>query len=102
MPLKPTRKERTFPSDAEHSEPLLGSASNVHNQTIFSAEDDDDDPAEGNMLTGRSDHTVRFREEPVIIAPPLRSTFASREAGVYVSSPFCRPLRNHEFNVFSV
>ncbi|KAG5342998.1 Vacuolar amino acid transporter 2 [Termitomyces sp. T112] len=79
MPSKPAKKERTFSLDAEHSEPLLGSASNVQNQTIFSAEDDDDS-VERNMLTERSDHTVRFQEEPVIIAPPLRSTFASREA----------------------
>ncbi|KAG6880323.1 hypothetical protein C0992_011072 [Termitomyces sp. T32_za158] len=80
MPLKPARKDRTLSADAEHSQPLLGSASHTHNQTIFSVDNDDDDFAQESMLLTRSDHTVRFQEEPVIIAPPLRSTFASREA----------------------
>lgn len=86
MPLKPARKERTLREHAEHSQPLLGSTSHLHHQTIFSVDSDDDDSVKENMPLARSDHTVRFQEEPVIISPPLRSTYSSREAGVYVSS----------------
>ncbi|KAG6811900.1 hypothetical protein H0H92_005358 [Tricholoma furcatifolium] len=75
MPQSSARKNRDAPLDAESSEPLL-----TQNQTIFSIEDDGDDHEEESMLTAKSTHSVRFREEPQVIGPPLRSTIASREA----------------------
>ncbi|KAG6844567.1 hypothetical protein H0H87_005909 [Tephrocybe sp. NHM501043] len=80
MPFKPTSRDRNTSDEAESSQPLLGNAGNIHNQTIFSIDDDDDDQGEGTILTAKTDHAVRFREEPQIIGPPLRSTLASREA----------------------
>jgi sodium-coupled neutral amino acid transporter 11 len=86
-----TRKIRGRPTDAEHAQPLLGSQDVDH--TIFSVEDSEDESNEATALdsakTDRTDHSVRFQEEVHVIGPPLRSTLASRETGVYVSSSLC-------------
>ncbi|KAG6866353.1 hypothetical protein C0991_005274 [Blastosporella zonata] len=79
MPSKFAKKDRNASDEAEYSKPLLGSTAN-QNQTIFSVEDDNEDQDEGPILNSRTDHSVRFTEEPHIIGPPLRSTLASREA----------------------
>lgn len=84
-----TRRDRnTAASAVEYTQPLLGSRESLNppaEHTIFSADDSDDD-AEGTALDpAKPDHNVRFREEVQVIGPPLRSTLASREAGVYVS-----------------
>ena len=54
--------------------------------TLFSIEDDDDDVPETSALEdshprSKPDHSVRFQDQVQVIAPPLRSTIESREAG---------------------
>ncbi|KAF8070129.1 amino acid transporter [Lyophyllum atratum] len=86
MFAKSTKRDRNAPTEAEYSEPLLGSRDETpgDSRTIFAVEDDDDeDGVEGTALhTARTDHSVRFHEEVQVrvIGPPLRSTLASREA----------------------
>jgi hypothetical protein len=78
----------------EHSEPLLGRSSDEHirpgSNTLFSADDDDGSDDDETPLGGhsRSEHHVRFQEEPprMMATMPLRSTLASREAGSLRSS----------------
>ena len=60
-----------------HREPLLGGE---EEDTVFAITDDDDDE-EDSALTPKQPHTVRFQDTVQVIAPPLRSTYASREAG---------------------
>lgn len=96
MFAKSTRRDRNPPAEVEYTEPLLGSTDDLpNNRTIFSVdEDDDDDDVEGTALnTSKSDHSVHFREEVQVIGQPLRSTLASREAGVYVSHSPCSCAR---------
>lgn len=85
-------------NDREFVEPLLGNHSQEHVETVFAVDDDSDDNdtasfevsgvAKNDMADGRGGHSVRFEDTVQIIAPPLRSTYASRETGVYVSSQF--------------
>ena len=89
--VESTRRNEDDSTMAEHSQPLLGSRRERRGDeghTIFSIQDSDDE-LEGTALdsakTDRTDHSVRFREEVQVIGPPLRSTLASREAGMYVS-----------------
>ena len=68
--------------DEEYHQPLLGSHEN--GETIFAVEDDSDDEGVGvvNRPTpANKSRSVRFEEEPRVIAPSLRSTTSSREAG---------------------
>ena len=78
-------------TDDEHdSQPLLVSSN--HNQTatstIFAVDDDEDDVDDAPLHSSRSTHSVRFTEQVQVIGPPLRSTLASREAGVCVPVTF--------------
>ena len=65
-----------------------------NDSVLFAVEDESDDDNEEDLLgdedvnkhshTGeeaRPNHTVRFQEDVQVIAPPLRSTFQSRETG---------------------
>lgn len=88
-----TRRDRNGATDTEHAQPLLGSRDDITNdRTIFSVQDSDDETeptALDAAKTDRIDHGVRFQEEVQVIGLPLRSTLASREAGVYVRhSPY--------------
>jgi sodium-coupled neutral amino acid transporter 11 len=61
--------------------------------TLFSIEEDDDDVPETSALEdphprSKPDHSVRFQDQVQVIAPSLRSTIESREAGA--SSTFVR------------
>ena len=51
--------------------------------TLFAVEDEDNTSVlEDSHTRGKADHTVRFQDQVQVIAPPLRSTLESREAGV--------------------
>ncbi|SRR6266404_2674736 len=66
--------------------------------TLFAVQDDSDDVSETSALEegshprGKADHSVRFQDEVQVIAPPLRSTFQSREAGVSTAFVFMSVL----------
>lgn len=87
--------------DREYREPLLGAGSD-RDDVVFNADDDDDDDddevplaqkyssntgqAQGNNGTANANgHSVRFEESVQVIAPSLRSTMSSREAGMFMS-----------------
>jgi sodium-coupled neutral amino acid transporter 11 len=81
------------------SSPASSSADNV----LFSVADDDNDeretsalaPADDTLRRGaKADQTVRFQEHVQVIAPPLRSTLESREAGASVLPPRDPRLRS--------
>lgn len=92
-------------NDHESAEPLLGSHSPDRVETVFAVDDDEDDyghdtssfeangVAKNDTGDARGGHTVRFEDTVQIIAPPLRSTYASRETGMYVS----RSVRCHMY-----
>ncbi|KAI0675096.1 amino acid transporter [Trametes maxima] len=76
--------------EAGASQPLLQDTDAdlaPHDDVLFSVDDGDDDDDDDKPListNGRADHSkpghsVRFQEEVQVIAPPLRSTFQSRE-----------------------
>jgi solute carrier family 38 (sodium-coupled neutral amino acid transporter), member 11 len=71
----------------EASEPLLNESNEDH--VVFSADDDDElDDEDLPLALSKDDRQeqqghVRFREEVQVIAPPMRSTTASREAGAH-------------------
>jgi solute carrier family 38 (sodium-coupled neutral amino acid transporter), member 11 len=80
----------------EDSRPLLVSSHEDLSTTLTSAStenvlfsvDGDEDEHETSALEdthrrSKADHTVRFEEQVQVIAPPLRSTTESREAGMY-------------------
>lgn len=92
------RSKRTHEDDPEGfaRQPLLNnSEEDLHHpagssNVLFTAGDDDDgddDYVEASALDAqdspppKTGHSVRFREEVQVIAPPLRSTTDSREAG---------------------
>jgi len=82
-----TRRDRSGATDAEHAQPLLGLRHD--DRTILPVEVADHDIEATALDSSRTDLSVRFQEEVQVIGPPLRSTLASREVGVYVScSPF--------------
>ncbi|KAF9475551.1 amino acid transporter [Pholiota conissans] len=69
------------PDSEEHRQPLLAGE---EPHTLFEAGDDSDDDLEGTSAlvtpkTARGTHSVTFKEEVQLIAPPLRSTTTSRE-----------------------
>ena len=79
----------------EDSRPLLVSSHEDLSSTLksastedvlFSIEGDDDEhetsALEDTHRRSKADHTVRFKEHVQVIAPPLRSTTESREAGM--------------------
>lgn len=66
--------------------------------TLFSIEDDDDDVPETSALgdshpRSKPDHSVRFQDQVQVIAPPLRSTIESREAGASFTFVFVWSLK---------
>src|SRR5882762_9074021 len=72
--------------NAEHDN-LPGQSNDA---VLFSINDDDDDGdghVESSALTsypeGKGEHAVRFQEDVQVIGPPLRSTYESRETGVF-------------------
>ena len=78
----------------EDSRPLLVSSredlslrSTSTENVLFAIEGDEDEPEtsalEDTHRRGKADQTVRFQEHVQVIAPPLRSTMESREAGMY-------------------
>lgn len=80
----------------EDSRPLLVNSREDLSTTLTSAStgnvlfsvDGDEDEHETSALEGtprrsKADQTVRFEEQVQVIAPPLRSTTESREAGMY-------------------
>ena len=78
------RGSRNDREPGEASQPLLES----HEQDPILCSVDDDYEEEGTALVdppSRRDHTVRFREDVQVrvFAPPLRSTYDSREAGMF-------------------
>src|ERR1700732_3704467 len=81
-----SRKDRNGASDGESRQPLLGgSHSQVHEDNVIFAIDDEDETSnvhhseDGSPQPERPDHTVRFQEEVQVIGPPLKSTIQSRE-----------------------
>ncbi|KAJ3570373.1 hypothetical protein NP233_g4458 [Leucocoprinus birnbaumii] len=79
-------RQNVASSDNDFAQPLLRSRSHSPEspgQTVFAVDDDDYDTASSvNKSTEnlRSGHTVRFEDTVQVIAPPLRSTYSSREA----------------------
>ena len=71
-------------SSREDLSTTLTSASSEN--VLFSVEGDDDEhetsALEDTHRRGKADQTVRFEEEVQVIAPPMRSTAESREAGM--------------------
>lgn len=69
-------------------QPLLQSSHEHEDSenTLFAIEDDDDVPEttalqDPHPPRSKTDHSVRFQDQVQVIAPPLRSTSESREAG---------------------
>jgi sodium-coupled neutral amino acid transporter 11 len=78
----------------EDSRPLLVSSredlslTSPSTDNVLFAIDGDEDEQETSALEdthprSKADQTVRFQEHVQVIAPPLRSTLESREAGTY-------------------
>lgn len=69
-------------------QPLLqDSHEHEDSDTLFAIEDEDEDVLETSALEdshsrSKADHSVRFQDQVQVIAPSLRSTIQSREAGV--------------------
>jgi hypothetical protein len=57
-------------------------------QSLLSGDDND-----GELPPLRTGHAVRFKEDVQVIAPSLRSTTSSREAGRY-GTPSSNPIPN--------
>lgn len=77
-------------TEGEFRQPLLGSRENVaDDHTVFSVGDSDDEierEQDELAVPTKTSHAVRFQEDVQVIAPSLRSTISSREAGVYAST----------------
>lgn len=86
--------------DHEHEQPLLHHDKTTPS-TIFAVDDDEDDDDEQALHSSRSTHSVRFTEQVQVIGPPLRSTLASREAGVCVPAtfPLSYGLKRYPFRI---
>lgn len=88
-----TNKRTTSDHEGAARQPLLNRSdedlSAPHDDVLFAVDDEDDDTFEqettaldrGDSPPPKSGHSVRFSEDVRIIAPPLRSTTQSREAG---------------------
>ncbi len=84
-------------SDEDLPTPGLGPTSHAartNDSVLFAVDDESDDDTDEELLGGedvnkrshtdegvRPSHSVRFQEDVQVIAPPLRSTFQSRETG---------------------
>ena len=70
-------------NDAESSQPLLDGSEVADDRVVFSLEDDDSPVHSGrnSPQNEKPERSVRFREEPQVIGPPLKSTMQSRETG---------------------
>lgn len=69
---------------------LTPSIMSTSHQPLLNDDDNDDE-----LPPLRTGHAVRFKEDVQVIAPSLRSTISSREAGRYVapsSNPTCNQL----------
>lgn len=93
------------PPDHESALPLLRSRSRSPDNpdTVITAQDDDFEP--NSVLNKDTDSrrgglTVRFEDSVQVIAPPLRSTYASRETGMYVSPHNSRPMYHYSALTF--
>jgi solute carrier family 38 (sodium-coupled neutral amino acid transporter), member 11 len=81
------------------SQPLLDSSRedlSTTDSVVFAIEDDDDQETsalEETHSKGKEDHSVRFQDEVQVIAPRLRSTLESREAGMSRVSAPASPLK---------
>ena len=86
--------KRTSDPEGAARQPLLNRPQedlpSSHNDVLFTVDDDQDDAFgdeettaldRGDSPPPKSGHSVRFDEDVRIIAPPLRSTTQSREAG---------------------
>jgi hypothetical protein len=82
------------PHGGEASQPLLGFDETVRDdRTVFSVHDSDDEEESvlrsalrgPGVQSAASVRSVRFEEDVQVFGTPLRSTMASREAGVCVS-----------------
>ena len=89
-----TRRDRIGRTVTEHERPLLGSPDFyvADDRSRFSLQDSDDENEPTALGAAKPDHGVRFEEEVQVIGPPLRSTLASREAGVYVGHSPSSPV----------
>lgn len=73
-------RTRTQP-EGEYRQPLLNNRDDV----VFDIDGSDDEDSTSALEPPQaSSRSVRFEDEVQILGPPLRSTMASREAGVYV------------------
>ena len=68
---------------------LTASTMSASRQSLLSGDDNNDE----ELPPLRTGHAVRFKEDVQVIAPSLRSTTASREAGRY-GTPSSNPIRN--------
>ena len=85
-------------SREDHSTRTSSSASASADNVLFSVDDNDNDDDRDDRETSalapddtlrrtKADQTVRFQEHVQVIAPPLRSTLESREAGAFRPRP---------------
>lgn len=87
-------RPRTRDEEGGVNEPLLNDSdedlpARAKDDVLFSVDDGSEDDHEDELLAvadenGHAEHgrpTVRFEESVQVIAPPLRSTFQSRETG---------------------
>jgi solute carrier family 38 (sodium-coupled neutral amino acid transporter), member 11 len=82
------------------NQPLLDNShedlSTTTNNVVFACDDDDEQETSALEETHprrKEDHSVRFQEEVQVIAPRLRSTLESREAGMSRVSVLASPLK---------
>ncbi|PPQ67326.1 hypothetical protein CVT25_005909 [Psilocybe cyanescens] len=79
-----TPSRQDLSSESESRQPLLNAREHPSPHTLFTTGEDSDDDLEGSSAlvspkTARGTHSVSFKEEVQLIAPPLRSTTSSRE-----------------------
>ena len=85
-------RPRTRDEEGGVNQPLLNDSdedlpAGAKDNVLFSVDDGSDDDQEDELLANGDGHaepgrpTVRFEENVQVIAPPLRSTFQSRETG---------------------
>lgn len=96
MFLQSSNHRSSAPQDHESARPFLRARSRSPDtvETIFSAEDNDFGPSTDKDVTAThpKGHSVRFEDSVQVIAPPLRSTLASRETGVNKVNDYLQAL----------
>lgn len=76
------QKNRHSDGDERYTQPLLGEDSHRNdNGALFAIDDDSDEDTALTTPRRPHEHSVRFQAAVQVIAPPLRSTYSSREAG---------------------